>query len=314
MRMGQRFAVRAGLLAIGLSAVLTGCTTRIASPMPEPIRQAAAVDATRLRARLDRDGDGLLDVELPMAPFPFNHTRLILHDFIEQQGDAITSLHARVTWETGTNVVIPASHPLDPLFQLLTGEPALQAHGLLVLQDGADAAGVPPVGDVRARAGRDVTAMAGAQVMLDGSASLGFVVSRRLSYRWTQIDGTAVELQGADTATASFVAPATPGTLVFTLTVSDGAEQDSDDVIITVESAAPLLPPDAARGRQAYVDHMCAVCHGENAAGNPPFPNLQGPDRLPALQQRFSAGRVHNGRTLSEQEIADVAAYLSTLP
>ena len=63
-------------------------------------------------------------------------------------------------------------------------------------------------------------ALAGSTVRLDGSGSVD--PSRLpLAYRWTQTVGPAVALTGADTATATFVAPSSATSLGFTLTVSD---------------------------------------------------------------------------------------------
>lgn len=55
-----------------------------------------------------------------------------------------------------------------------------------------------------------------------------------LHYRWDQISGPPVLLFGAETLYAIFLAPAEPATLVFRLTVSDGALSASKDVTVTV--------------------------------------------------------------------------------
>ncbi len=297
--------------ALGM-AMGAGCAAPATSVVRQaPVRQSTDVDVARLRARLDRNGDGLLDSDLAVAPFTFDHARVVT-GFIEAGG--VTPLHAAVTWETGSNVVIPGgTHPIGPLFDLLTGEPAMAAHGLLVLSDAADAAGLPNVGDVIARAGRDITAPASSLVTLDGSGSASFIEGDTLTFSWAPVGAAGVTLSDANTARPSFTAPSQPGDLVFRLTVSNGSASDFDDVTITVTDAASLEPPDATRGEAAYAANTCAVCHGPAAEGVAPFPNIQG-ERLAALEARFAGGLVHNGRTLSAQDIVDVDAWLATLP
>lgn len=59
-----------------------------------------------------------------------------------------------------------------------------------------------------------------------------------LRYRWDQIEGPPVLLFGEETLYAIFLAPSEPATLVFRLTVSDGAYSISKDVTVTVVSGA----------------------------------------------------------------------------
>lgn len=95
---------------------------------------------------------------------------------------------------------------------------------------------VPGNANPVADAGPDVSVSPGAGVTLDGTASAdsdGQIVA----YGWEQLEGTPVELAGADTASATFTAPATDEeiALVFRLTVTDdrGATA-SDTVVVTV--------------------------------------------------------------------------------
>lgn len=90
-------------------------------------------------------------------------------------------------------------------------------------------------------AGVDVDAVPGETIVLDGAQSF----SRRhapLTYEWTQVDGPAVTLQGANTAAPSFTAPEVGlngDTLRFRLQVTDAGGKSYDDhVIVLVVSPA----------------------------------------------------------------------------
>lgn len=75
----------------------------------------------------------------------------------------------------------------------------------------------PPVAD----AGPDQVVNFGNQVTLDGSGSTDDRNDIR-SYSWTQLSGSLVSLTDADKPVATFVAPNTPGTSTFELSVIDG--------------------------------------------------------------------------------------------
>jgi hypothetical protein len=90
----------------------------------------------------------------------------------------------------------------------------------------------PPV----AHAGEDQTVPEGSAVTLHGGASFD-PDNDPLTYAWTQTAGTAVSLSDPSAVEPSFTAPLTgPAgeTLVFTLTVSDGVAQSTDDVAVVV--------------------------------------------------------------------------------
>ena len=94
-----------------------------------------------------------------------------------------------------------------------------------------------------ANAGADATVIEGASVTLDGTGSTDPDTNDALTYAWARKSGetdNAVTLTDADKASASFTAPddiAADATLTFVLTVSDGTESDTDEVVITVTGA-----------------------------------------------------------------------------
>jgi hypothetical protein len=96
-------------------------------------------------------------------------------------------------------------------------------------------------------AGPDQTVKAGDTVALVGSADHSQSV---LVYRWTQIDGPAVEIPSAGFAHASFVAPFVEGTasLSFRFTATTGStaipvESKSDDMTVAVIGGNPADAP-----------------------------------------------------------------------
>ncbi len=93
-----------------------------------------------------------------------------------------------------------------------------------------------------ANAGPDIEASADLAVTLDGSGTYdpdGIAV-----YTWTQVDGPAVVLKDADSATASFVTPLGGDegeSLTFQLKVRVGdAVEDTDDAVVTVSADEDL--------------------------------------------------------------------------
>ena len=101
-----------------------------------------------------------------------------------------------------------------------------------------------------ANAGFDQTVRTGGSVQLFGTGS-PHDPDEDATYHWSQVSGTTVTLS-ASANSATFTAPATPGTLVFRLTVTDERNVSaSDDVTITV---AANRAPTANAGSDQTVD------------------------------------------------------------
>lgn len=117
------------------------------------------------------------------------------------------------------------------------------------------------------------------------------------------------------TALALLVSLAAPAAFAATPTGPKAAEKET--------TAALELTGDAKRGQEAY--KVCAACHLDNAAGRPDgtFPQLAGQHPSVIIKQvaEIRAGVRPNpvmhpfATTLVDpQELADVAAYIQTLP
>ena len=112
---------------------------------------------------------------------------------------------------------------------------------------------IPPVAD----AGPDQIAAVNTTVTLNGTGSYDPDGSIS-SYFWTQTSGTPVTLSGPWSATPSFTAPSTAGTLTFQLTVADSSNQEVSDTVTIIISSPPraYAGPDqvVARGTTVTLD------------------------------------------------------------
>lgn len=88
---------------------------------------------------------------------------------------------------------------------------------------------------VSANAGEDQTVIIDSTATLNGTTSTGSISS----YSWIQLSGTPVTLLEANTATPTFTAPNTPGTLVFELTVGGVGGPSTATVSVNVLEFIP---------------------------------------------------------------------------
>ena len=98
-----------------------------------------------------------------------------------------------------------------------------------------------------ADAGADQSVITPATVTLNGGESSD-ADGDNLTYSWSQVSGSAVSLQNANQASASFSATEVAGqeNLVFELTVSDGALSDTDQVAITLLAPQSNVAPEVS--------------------------------------------------------------------
>jgi mono/diheme cytochrome c family protein len=83
--------------------------------------------------------------------------------------------------------------------------------------------------------------------------------------------------------------------------------------------ASPAPPAAAAAGKGTYMKNGCWQCHGQQAQGGTAGPRLgPRPMPLPALTAyvRKPAGEMppYTAKVLSDRELADIHAFLSSLP
>ena len=83
------------------------------------------------------------------------------------------------------------------------------------------------------------TATYASTVSLNGASSIASTGQSLTTYAWTQLAGTTVTLQNANTSTASFIAPSSVATLVFKLQITDSAAKTAS-VTTAVLVGAPV--------------------------------------------------------------------------
>jgi len=161
----------------------------------------------------------------------------------------LTSALGAIAWARGGAPLVGTLSPHQSVFATETGSWSMQfafdsVHDQLIVARPGDQlitlfrTGRRPI----ANAGVDVQAVAYTTVQLDGTASQDPDLEEPLHYAWTQRSGSAVTLQGSDTASPTFQAPAGPTTLSFALVVTDGGGLRSVEDVITVDVAYGPTP------------------------------------------------------------------------
>lgn len=102
----------------------------------------------------------------------------------------------------------------------------------------------PTGDDTVANAGPDFAVMPGARVEIDASASQGAGGGGIASFKWRQVSGATVSLQGATTDLVAFMAPQKVGKVELELTVTDDQGGTATDRVIVQFSADGSGPID----------------------------------------------------------------------
>jgi serine protease len=88
------------------------------------------------------------------------------------------------------------------------------------------------------------TVNAGAVVTLTATATSNSGASGPITYAWTQTQGPTVSLNGANSAGASFTAPAAAGSLGFSVVATDAnGYRHTQTAMVTVEAPTPAQTP-----------------------------------------------------------------------
>jgi len=134
--------------------------------------------------------------------------------------------------------------------------------------------------------------------------------------------GTGPDLQGAD-RTAALEDRFAGGANHFGAMLGDVQIADIGGWLATLDGGADggdgacdAAEADGEAGAAVFSGSICSACHQADASGNAAIgaPDLRGGDHTAALEERFvPEGPVHNGASLTQDEIVDLACWFNTL-
>ncbi len=197
---------------------------------------------------------------------------------VEVSGKTV-KLRLGTTATAGQTVTVSYTKPATNPIQDLAGNDAAALTNQSVTND------TPVVPLPVAQTGADREVIPGAPVTLDGSASTAPLGATMLDYAWSQTAGPAVTLNNANTARASFTAPASAGALTFRLTVtarggpSNGLTA-TDDVTLTV-GGAPTLKNAVVNGTSLRLNYNEALDTASVPAKSAFTVSVAGTDQTP---------------------------------
>ena len=184
------------------------------------------------------------------------------------------------TWTqlAGPSVTLTDANTLTPSFTAPVATSVAQALTFSLTANDGISTSAPDTVDIRVAANSDAIANAGPDQSVPGNAPVTLDATGSsdpdgdpLSFSWVQTAGPAVTLSGANTATASFTAPAGTASvqlLSFEVTVSDGLGQPASDGV-DISVAANNAPVANAGVDQGPIDSGLTVTLDGSGSSDP---------------------------------------------
>jgi hypothetical protein len=210
-------------------AALTQVTVTVSVPGPPapPVANAGAAQAVASGAVVQLNGTATTDPNIPARPVTFLWAQTGFGGL-----PPVTLSSPSAATPTFRAPVITGLAPVVLTFKLTA------SNNLPLSATATVAVTVKPASAPQANAGPDQGVKLPAVVHLDGSLSSD-PSGLPLTYAWTQVSGPAVALAASTTVSPSFITPAKPGVLGFTLTVSNGLLTSTPALVtVTVNASA----------------------------------------------------------------------------